>query len=352
MVSLHRSVFCIHHASFNYRKDIPLDSLSRYVSARSHASAGSDLVDLVDEDDAVLLCIMESLVCHLIHVDELLSLLLLEDPPRIADLAFLLLGLLWHHGIKDVTDRYHALVLLELICLRYIVYFYLNDLVFKQALFELFSDLIPCHLDIRVLFALLVLLLLVFFVLLLLGLVSEIAEYISKRHSAAFVLILRPGDDGIDDYVLCKRACHLCILIHPLLFAEPHGSFHKVSYHGVYVAAYITDFGKLSCFYLHERRIHKLRKSPSDLCLTYSGRSHHQDVLRRYFFPHLLGEFASPVSITKRYSDILLGLVLPDNVLVKLRYYLFRSHVLDIVCHFNSPGVFLPKYCCLCTRRY
>ena len=108
------------------------------------------------------------------------------------------------------------------------------------------------------------------------------------------------------------------------------------------IAANVSDFSELCSFDLNERRIHEFREPACDLCFSYSRRAHHKDVLRRDLLSHLFGEKASSVAVSERYCYVLLGFVLADDIFIELRYYLFRSHVFDIVCH----GLLLKLFYC------
>ncbi len=69
--------------AFDDGQDVPLHALARHVRGRCRAAPGH-LVDLVEEDDAVLLGAVDGLGIDAVHVDEVLLLLGDEYAPRLA----------------------------------------------------------------------------------------------------------------------------------------------------------------------------------------------------------------------------------------------------------------------------
>ena len=80
--------------ALHHGEQVALHALARDIGSGGVPLAG-DLVDLVDEDDAVILDPVERLVHGLVHVHQLAQLLILQNASRLGDLgaaALLLLG--------------------------------------------------------------------------------------------------------------------------------------------------------------------------------------------------------------------------------------------------------------------
>ena len=76
VVGLHRPVLGRHRRAFDQRQQVALHALARNVGADAPAlAARADLVDLVEEDDAVVLDRLDRLAGDLIAVDQLVALL-------------------------------------------------------------------------------------------------------------------------------------------------------------------------------------------------------------------------------------------------------------------------------------
>ena len=70
MIGLHRAVLGVDGAALDQRQEIALHAFARHVGAHGFLAAG-DLVDFVDEDDAVLLGILDGADLQLFLVDHL-----------------------------------------------------------------------------------------------------------------------------------------------------------------------------------------------------------------------------------------------------------------------------------------
>lgn len=88
----------------------------------------------------------------------------------------------------------------------------------------------------------------------------------------------------------------------------------------------VTYLSVLCRFDFYERRICKLRESSSDLRLTRTSRSDHQDILRTYFFSEVFAEELSTpsVSVSDSYSSF--RLFLSDNMRGKVLNDFTRRH--------------------------
>src|ERR1700722_13138127 len=78
MVGLHRAMLGGHRGAFDQRQQIALHALARYVGAHA-AFAAADLVDLVEEYDAVVLDGLDRFLGELIVVEQLVGFLVDQD---------------------------------------------------------------------------------------------------------------------------------------------------------------------------------------------------------------------------------------------------------------------------------
>jgi hypothetical protein len=72
MIGFHRAVLGRHRRAFDQRQQIALHALARDVGAPCRL-AGADLVDLVEEDDAVVLDLADRLLHDSVLVDQLVG---------------------------------------------------------------------------------------------------------------------------------------------------------------------------------------------------------------------------------------------------------------------------------------
>src|SRR6267378_541066 len=103
----------LHGRAFDDRQQVALHALTGDVGTRTLATLAGDLVDLIDEDDAVVLDAVERLVHYVVHVHELLQLFVDQDPARLVQMhgpALFLFGyqLLNHFAEIDVRP-FHPL---------------------------------------------------------------------------------------------------------------------------------------------------------------------------------------------------------------------------------------------------
>ena len=94
------------------RKKVALNALAAHVRAVA-PFAPRNLVELVEEDDARVLGTPDGLGDRLIHIDELLGLLLGQEPPRLGDPHLPALRPAWHdvreHVLEVDAHLLHAL---------------------------------------------------------------------------------------------------------------------------------------------------------------------------------------------------------------------------------------------------
>ena len=82
VIRLHRPVFGRDRRAFDQRQQVALHAFAGNAGAHA-AVAGGDLVDLVEEDDAVILGRLERLAHDLVLVEQLVGLVVDQDARRI-----------------------------------------------------------------------------------------------------------------------------------------------------------------------------------------------------------------------------------------------------------------------------
>ena len=252
-----------------------------------------------------MLRIFKCIICDLIHIDQFLRFLFSQYFPGVFDLHSFVFHLLRRHISEYIADSYaHALVThIQCIGLRRISHLYLYILFLQKTVSQLLPDLFSGQ-RIRLLFLLRFSLLLLL-VLLFLAQITAVSQYEIERSSVLVVryMLLLAWDYRFYYLFLDYFVSDRILFFQHRLLGYPDGSFHQISHHGIHVSSYITYFRELSGLHLYERRIHQLRQSSGYLCLTTTGRSHHQNIFRRDLFSHLFRQQASPVSVPQRYRD-------------------------------------------------
>ena len=94
---------------------------------------------------------------------------------------------------------------------------------------------------------------------------------------------------------------------------EMDGNLHQVAGDLVDIAADITDLGEFGRFDLDKGRLGQLGQAARDLGFADTGRSDHEDVLRRHFLGEILVELLTPPAIAQGQGHGLLGIGLADD---------------------------------------
>ena len=267
----------------------------------------SDLVDLVEEDDAAALRDLHGRLRDLVHVDELAGLLLREDLARLLDADLALPVALRHEVAEHVLEvvahalearaREHAdhraARLLDVD---------LDELLFEFAVLEALARPFAACLVFR--------LVLLLFLAVVLGVAEETAERILG--------LLRLRHEDVEDALLGKLLRLFLHGLHALLAHHANGGFNKIPHDGLDVAADVADLRELRRLNLDERRLDELREAAGNLSLADAGRADHEDVLRDDLVLHGAGELAAAPAVAQGDGDGALGLILPDDVFVEL----------------------------------
>ena len=83
VVGLHRAVLGRHGGALDQGQQVALHALARNLAAAAATLAGADLVDLVEEHDAVVLDLADGLLHHLFGVEQLLALFVKQRRMRV-----------------------------------------------------------------------------------------------------------------------------------------------------------------------------------------------------------------------------------------------------------------------------
>src|SRR5687768_6528531 len=257
-------------------------------------SAARDLVDLVDEDDAVLLDRGERLEADLLLVHELGGLLLGDEAQRLADAQLPALAPPAAHV------REHALDLLrELLHPRRG-----EDLHGAAALRDVDLDLLVVEL----------------------ALAQHLAETLARGVGVVALDRRHARQQGVEHAFLGDVLGARAHLVHFLLARALHRDLRQVAHDGVDVATDVAHLGELGGLDLDEGRVREPRQAPRDLGLAHARGADHQDVLGRDLAAQRLGHLRAAPAVPQRDRHRALGLALPDDVLVELVHDLLRRH--------------------------
>ena len=103
VVGSHDAVLGRHRRAFDQRQQVALHAFATDAGAAELAALGN-LVDLVDEDDAVLLAVLDRLLLDLLVVDQLAGFFLDQQRSRLGDAQLALL----RAAIRTATGTCHA----------------------------------------------------------------------------------------------------------------------------------------------------------------------------------------------------------------------------------------------------
>ena len=98
---------------------------------------------------------------------------------------------------------------------------------------------------------------------------------------------------------------------------QPDRFFHQIAGNLFDIAADIANLGELGRFHLHERRIGQPGQTAADLGLAAAGRPDHQDVLGRDFIAQFRAQPLATPPVAQRHSHRALGVLLADDVFVQ-----------------------------------
>jgi hypothetical protein len=260
--------------------------------------AARDLVDLVEEHDAVLLRAGERARLDVVVVDELARLFVGQRLQRFADAHLAKLapsaGQLREHALDLVGEILHA--------------GRRHDLRRTGQRRDLDLDLPIVEL----------------------AFAKHLAKALARRRVGRLhvvkVHLARRRQQYVEDALLGGIGGAVAHLARLALARLLDRDFREIANDRVDVAADVTDLGELGRLDLDERRVGETRETARDLRLADSRRPDHQDVLRRDLLAQRLGHLLAPPAVSQRDRDRALRRRLPDDVLIELGNNLLRGH--------------------------
>ncbi|MCY1512478.1 hypothetical protein D9M68_469390 [compost metagenome] len=299
VVGLHHAQLGVHRAALDQRQQVTLHALAGDVGAAGVGALG-DLVDLVEEDDAVLLHRFQGAALEVFIVDQALRFLVADQLHRLGDLQLAGLALALAHVGEQVLQLaghlLHAGRGHDFHARRDVgdldVDFLVVQLAFAQALAEQLAGV----------------------------------GILALRRLVAEAGCARRRQQGVEDAFLGGVLGAVLHLLDFLLAEHLDRGIGEIADDGFHVAADIADLGELGRFHLDERRIRQARQAAGDLGLADAGRADHQDVLRRHLGAQLGRQLHAPPAVAQGDGHGALGVVLADDVAVEFVNDLAGSH--------------------------
>ena len=127
----------------------------------------------------------------------------------------------------------------------------------------------------------------------------------------------------------------------------PLGSLHIIVGHleqsgedALHVLTHISGLGEDGGIDDGEGNVEKFGYRACEQCLSRTGAPHHDDIALLYLHPiGIVGLLESFVVVVNGNGEITLGLILPDDILVEIVFYLFGfGHLLDFELLFRACG--------------
>ena len=304
VIRLDHAVFGVHRAALDDRQDVALNALAAHI--RAVGGAPGHLVDLVDEDDAVLLGAAQGFLRHRVHVDQLILFLGDQQTACIGDLHAAHLGLFGHHVAHHRADVHARAV--DLHVLRRVLHLDLDLHVLQLAALKLGAQLVRLLGD----------------ALLLLGGQLRLLGFVAQQHVNRVDRLAVRVQNQVDDALLGEHGRAHLDLLAGLLLADPHAGLDQIADDALHVAADIADLGEFRRLDLDKRRVHQLGQTAGDFGLAHARRADHQDVFGHDFIPDFLRKLRAAIAVAQGDGDGALGLVLTDDIAIQLANNLFR----------------------------
>ena len=298
VVCLDHAVLGVDGATLDQRQQVTLYPFTGDIGARALAAL-ADLVDLVEEDDAVVLDRGNGLLLQLFRVDQAGRFLFDQRLHGLLDLDLALLLLLLAQVLEQplqlVGHLFHARrghdvdahggggqIQLDLLVIQ---------LTFPQFLAEDLAGV---------------------------GVVG--------------LLLLAPAvarvrQQGVEDALLGGFLGAVFHLLHLGLAHQLDGDIGEIADDAVHFLAHIAHFGELGRFHLDEGGVGQLGQTTGDLGLADPGRAYHQDVFRGHFMAHLFAELHPAPAVAQGHGHRTLGIGLTDDVSVQLVDDFSRGHL-------------------------
>ena len=280
------------------------------------AAAAGHFVDFVDEDDAGVFGLANGFVLHLVHVDELGGFLVEQQLAGFGHGHLALAGFLGHHVAQHVLQaRERALVHAGRRAhhahagagLRHLNF---DFAVFQLAVLDFLAEPLAGAL-----------------VQLGVGLRHVVGPAPLPKPTPGFGAGgLRHGrNQGIENQLFHGVGG---LGFHGFLAAglhAVHALLGQVAHHAFHVAAHVAHFGELAGFHFHKGRIGEVGQAAGNFGFAHAGGPNHEDVVGHDFGLHVGRGVQAAPAVAQGNGHVALGLVLADDVLVKLGHNLGRG---------------------------
>ncbi len=282
MVGLHRAMLGGDRGALDQGQQIALHAFATDIGA-AHFGAPGDLVDLVQEHDAVVLHGADGLAGDALLVQKLVGFLAQQHLIGLGYRHLAGLGAPTHHAAQEVGEVDHA----------HLSAGHAGNVHGRHRGRHGFLHL---HLDLAVI------------------------EGAFAQHLAEFLAGFRTrviAHQGVEHALLGGQLGLGGDLLAQALPGHGEGDLGKVAHDAFHVAADVTHFRELGGFDLQERRIGELGEPARDLGLSNARGPHHQDVLGQHFVAQILRQLLAAPAVAQSHRDGALGVALADDVAVQ-----------------------------------
>src|SRR5579883_1215468 len=297
MVGLDRPMLGRNGRALDERQKVALDAFTRDVAAAAISLTGADLVDLVQEDDAIVFNFADRLLDNLILVDQLVAFLNNERREGIFDAGAPRFRAPAKRAAEDIADRDRADRRAR----------HIGQLEHRQRR----RGLRNLDLD---------------FLVVELACSEPLAERIARGLRSA------GADKGVEHPLFrgkLRAGMHRLAL---LFFDHRDRGLEKITDDLLDVAADIANLGEFRRLDFQERRARKLGEAPRNLGLAAAGRPNHQNVFWQDLLAHYALEAQPAPAVAQGDRDGAFGFLLADDEPVKLGDDLARRKVGHLKC--------------------
>ena len=288
MVGLDHAQFGVDGATFDQWQQVTLHAFAGHVGAADIAALG-DLVDFVDEHDAVLLDRFQRLGLQLFIVDQAAGFFVAHQFQRFLDLELAALALAFAHvgkqALQLVGHFFHARRRGDIDAGDFGDFdfdLFIIQLTFAQALAEQLTGV---------------------------GILRR-GVVVAEAHAWR-------RQQGVEDALFSSVFGAVANLDDFLLAQQLDRRISQITNDRFDVAADVADFRELGGFDLDERRVGQFGQATGDLGFTDTGRADHQNVFRGDFNAQLFGQLHPAPAIAQGNSDGALGIVLADDMAIE-----------------------------------
>ncbi len=291
VVGLDHAQLGVDRAAFDQRQQVALYTLTGDIGAADIAALG-DLVDLIDEHDAVLFDRFQRLGLELFFIDQATGFFVAHHFQRFANLQLARLAFALAHigeqALQLVGHFFHARGGGDFDAhgIGHLDFdFLVVQLAFAQALAEQLAGI---------------------------GIGTGLSGFLAEAAGPC------RWQQGVEDALFGGILGAVAHTDDFLLTQHLQSSVGQVADDGFHIAAHIAHFSELGGFDLEERGIGQLGQAPGDLGLAHAGGADHQDVLGRHFGAQLGRELHTAPAVAQGDGHGALGVVLADDVTVEL----------------------------------